>query len=139
MKFDWSEYFKLAQELAAMSGDSAASQEARLRSAISRAYYSVFCIARNYLRDVEGNTRISRNKTFDLNEHQYVAEEFVFHPSKQKRMTRIGRNLRYLRQIRNKADYADRIFNLPSDAKDALKTAEKVMKALSELNEEAES
>lgn len=40
MRFDWSEYLNLAQELAAISGDSV-NNEAKLRSAISRAYYAV--------------------------------------------------------------------------------------------------
>jgi len=38
MRFDWSEYLNLAQELAAISSESTNS-EARLRSAVSRAYY----------------------------------------------------------------------------------------------------
>jgi len=41
MRFDWSEYFNLAQELAVISSE-ATNNEARLRSAVSRAYYSVF-------------------------------------------------------------------------------------------------
>ena len=45
MSFDWSEYLKLAQELAGQTGNPA-SQEARLRAAVSRAYYAVFCISR---------------------------------------------------------------------------------------------
>ena len=40
MSFDWAEYLALAQELA-RPGTSNLSQEARLRSAISRAY----CVA----------------------------------------------------------------------------------------------
>lgn len=39
--FDWHEYFKLAQELAARK------DEARLRSALSRAYYYVYHLALN--------------------------------------------------------------------------------------------
>jgi len=43
MTFDWTEYLKLANELAKRN------DEASLRSSISRAYYGVFCIARNIL------------------------------------------------------------------------------------------
>ena len=106
MRFDWSEYLNLAEELAAISGDSD-NNEAKLRSAISRAYYAVFCLARNYLRDVEQDSRLSR-KTPDINEHQYVAEKFIFHKSKAKKMIKIGENLSRLRLFRNKADYEDR-------------------------------
>jgi uncharacterized protein (UPF0332 family) len=43
--FDWADYLVLAQELALHT-----SEEACLRSAVSRAYYSVFCTARDWLR-----------------------------------------------------------------------------------------
>ena len=71
MKFDWEEYFNLAQELAGTN------EEAKLRSAVSRAYYSAFCLARNYLRDIQQYPRLWRNKTYDINAHQYVAEKFI--------------------------------------------------------------
>ena len=45
--FDWGEFLSQAQRLAA-GGD-----EAGYRSSISRAYYSVFGLARRRLRDVE--------------------------------------------------------------------------------------
>jgi uncharacterized protein (UPF0332 family) len=136
MRFDWSEYLNLAEELAAISGDSD-NNEAKLRSAISRAYYAVFCLARNYLRDVEQDSRLSR-KTPDINEHQYVAKEFIFHKSKAKKMIKIGENLSRLRLFRNKADYEDRVFTLSSDVKIALKMAQNIMTSLSELNRETE-
>lgn len=68
MNFDWEEYFNLAKELAGTT------EEAKLRSAVSRAYYSAFCLARNYLRDIQQDPRLSRNKTYDINVHEYVAE-----------------------------------------------------------------
>ncbi|MEG4171823.1 MULTISPECIES: hypothetical protein [unclassified Microcoleus] len=80
MKFDWEEYFNLAKELAETT------EEAKLRSAVSRAYYSVFCLARNYLRDIQQDPRLSRNKTYDINDHQYVAEEFIHNQSKSQPM-----------------------------------------------------
>ena len=80
MKFDWLEYFNLAKELAETS------KEAELRSAVSRAYYSAFCLARNYLRDIQQDPRLSRNKTYDINDHQYVAEEFIHNQSRSQTM-----------------------------------------------------
>lgn len=132
MKFDWSEYFNLAQELAAISENSASS-EAKLRSAVSRAYYSVFCLSRNYLRDVEKDPRLSRRNISDLNEHQYVAEEFIFHKSKNPKIIKIGENLSRLRELRNKADYADTMFSLQKDVKYALKITENIISTLSDL------
>src|SRR4028119_2002178 len=110
MKFDWSEYFYLARELAETS------EEAKLRSAVSRAYYSAFCLARNYLRDIEQDPTLSRNKTYDINVHKHVADEFIHHKSnhksKSKTMREIGNDLKRLRNMRNKADYEDPMFNL---------------------------
>ncbi len=50
MTFDWSEYLKLAYELAGREGI-AANEEARLRSSISRAYFAAYSVAGNYLLD----------------------------------------------------------------------------------------
>ncbi|MEG5061002.1 HEPN domain-containing protein [Microcoleus sp. A2-C5] len=129
MKFDWSEYLNLAQELAAST------EEAKLRSAISRAYYSVFCLARNYLRDIEQDPRLSRNKTYDINDHQYVAEEFIYNRSKSQKITEIGRNLTRLRKIRNQADYEDTIFQLQKEVVRSLSLAPHIISALRELSD----
>ena len=137
MRFDWFEYFNLAQELAAISGDSA-NNDAKFRSAVSRAYYSVFCLARNYLRDVEKDPRLSRNKNPDINEHHYVAVECIFAYSRGICMLQVGENLSRLRELRNKGDYADTILNLSKDVQTALKLAQNIMSVLRELNQESE-
>ena len=129
MKFDWEEYFNLAQELAGTN------EEAKLRSAVSRAYYSAFCLARNYLRDIQQDPRLSRNKTYDINDHQYVAEEFIHNQSKSQTMIEIGKDLTRLRKMRNKADYEDTMFNLQREARNALVLAENIISALSNLTE----
>ena len=129
MKFDWSEYFYLAKELAETS------EEAELRSAVSRAYYSAFCLARNYLRDIQLDPRLSWHKTYDINAHQYVAEEFIYHQSKSQIMIEIGKDLTRLRIMRNKADYEDTIFYLQKEARNALVLAENIISALSNLTE----
>ena len=138
MKFDWSEYLNLATELAALSSDSD-DVEAKLRSAVSRAYYAVFCLSRNYLRDIEKDPRLSRKNSSDINEHQYVAKEFIFHKSKNKEMIKIGENLSRLRELRNKADYADTIFNLPKDVNYALKLAQNIISVLNSLKQDTRS
>ena len=133
-RFEWSEFLNLAQELAATNSDSSANREAKLRSAISRAYYSTFCLARNYWRDIEKDPRLFR-KNRDINEHLYVAEEFIYHPTKMKNMVKIGENLSRLRELRNKADYEDTIFNLQKEARNALVLAENIISALSKLTQ----
>jgi uncharacterized protein (UPF0332 family) len=129
MKFDWSEYFNLAKELAETS------KEAELRSAVSRAYYSAFCLARNYLRDIQQYPRLWRNKTYDINAHQYVAEKFIYNQSKSQIMIEIGKDLSRLRKMRNKADYEDTMFNLKREARTALMLAQNIISALSNLTE----
>jgi uncharacterized protein (UPF0332 family) len=129
MKFDWSEYFILAKELAQTS------KEAELRSAVSRAYYSAFCLARNYLRDIKQYPQLWRQKTYDINAHQYVAEKFIYNQSKSQIMIEIGKDLTRLRKMRNKADYEDTIFNLKREARTALMLAQNIILALSNLTE----
>ena len=129
MKFDWSEYFNLAKELAATS------KEAELRSAVSRSYYSAFCLARNYLRDIQQYPRLWRNITYDINAHKYVAEKFIYNQSKSQIMIEIGKDLSRLRKMRNKADYEDTMFNLKREARTALMLAENIISALSKLTQ----
>jgi uncharacterized protein (UPF0332 family) len=129
MKFDWSEYFNLAKELGETS------KEAELRSAVSRAYYSAFCLARNYLRDIQQYPRLWRNKTYEINAHQYVAEKFIYNQSKSQTMIEIGKDLSRLRKMRNKADYEDTMFNLKREARTALMLAQNIILALSNLTE----
>ena len=129
MKFDWSEYFYLAKELAETS------KEAELRSAVSRAYYSAFGLARNYLRDIQQYPRLWRNKTYDIKAHQYVAEKFIYNQSKSQTMIEIGKDLSRLRKMRNKADYEDTMFNLKREARTALMLAQNIILALSKLTE----
>lgn len=119
--FDWSKYLDLAKELA--NSNSEESNEAKLRSSISRAYYAAFCKARIYLRDIEKDPRLqpNRNLTVD-NVHRYVIEEF--RSKKEKELVQIGENLARLRRHRNNADYEDFISNLPSAVKQAMKQAE---------------
>ena len=129
MKFDWSEYFNLAKELAETSA------EAELRSAVSRAYYSAFCLARNYLRDIQQYPKLWHNKTYDINAHQYVAENFIYNQSKSQIMIEIGKDLSRLRKMRHKADYEDTMFNLKREARTALMLAQNIISALSNLTE----
>lgn len=146
MRFNWYEYFDLAKELADTnlinsedSANNAKSKifEAKLRSSISRSYYGAFCIARNYLRDILCDTRLSRARSGDINEHQYVAEEFKHNNVKNRKMIEVGNDLGRLRQLRNKADYEDNMYNLEKEVKLALKLAENIIAKIAELIEEA--
>ncbi|MBD0314674.1 MAG: HEPN domain-containing protein, partial [Microcoleus sp. T3-bin5] len=94
---------------------------------------SAFCLARNYLRDIQQYPRLWRHKTYDINAHQYVAEKFIYNQSKSQTMIEIGKDLSRLRKMRNKADYEDTMFNLPTQATTALKLADNIIALLSKL------
>ena len=125
MSFDWSEYLNLAQELAGQATGTS-SQEAKWRSAISRAYYAAFCEARNHLRDKERHS-IPRG----VEVHGYVRNQFKKSPDKVRKG--VGENLNRLRIDRNKADYDDTVAGLSADTKKALKLAERVISKLGSL------
>lgn len=141
MKFDWFKDYDLAKQLAGVNlintDDSANNSqlqisEAKLRSSISRAYYGAFCIARNYLRDVLLDPRLSKARD-SINEHQYVADEFRLNNAKNKKMVEIGNDLGRLRILRNKADYEDNVHNLEKEVSYALKLAENIFTKITEL------
>jgi uncharacterized protein (UPF0332 family) len=88
VSFDWKDYVYLAEDLLNRP------EESYLRSAISRAYYGVFCIARNNkgYKDFAGS-----------NVHWKVINEYKNSSDRNER--NLGRILDNLRRSRNDADY----------------------------------
>lgn len=127
MSFDWSEYLELAQELAG-EGASPTSEEAKLRSSVSRAYYAAFCKARNHLRDIERQTIPKGGKV-----HAYVRNQFK--DSTDRPRKKIGNDLDRLRLRRNKADYDDYVSGLSQMAVASLKSTQDVISTLNTLND----
>lgn len=125
MNFDWSEYLNLAKELAKQSSSSA-TEEAKLRSAISRAYYAAFCKARNYLRDVK-----KIQMTCTAQDHYLVAK--LFKASSDRNWNKVGVNLERLRIDRNKVDYDDSVSGLRSMSKLDLILAQQIITILNRL------
>ena len=99
MSFNWSDFLALAEALFS-NPDMPGPDEASLRSVTSRAYYAAFCSARNFARDYE-----NLNLTQTAKDHQLVIRHFQ--KSQNPIHRKIGRNLRRLRDHRNKADYED--------------------------------
>ena len=98
MSFNWKDYVSLAEDLV----DSA--QESTLRSCVSRAYYGVFCIARN------GKSYKSYKGKPGENLHRKIINEYKFSSDVKEQET--GRILDNLRKSRNEADYdADKQIN----------------------------
>lgn len=117
MTFNWSEYLNLAQELAQATTD-----EAKLRAAISRAYYAAFIKARNFLQEREGLTIPTENT------HKYVINQFK--NSSDPVRIKIGRRLLRLRGFRNQADY-DNIFpKLAEKTQESLNLARRIISIL---------
>lgn len=125
MTFDWTEYFRLARELAGQA-TIPANQEAKLRSSVSRAYYAAFCKARNYLRDVD---KIS--VPTDGTVHQYVQEKFEI--SSDPIRKQLGEDLKRLRRRRNKADYQDSVSNPANETTMSLTWSDQILTAISSL------
>ncbi|HXF49100.1 MAG TPA: hypothetical protein VNL73_06715 [Verrucomicrobiae bacterium] len=107
MAFDWALYVKLADELIKYQRTTSYS-EAYLRTSISRSYYGVFCIARNFL--VTAGTTIPRANT-----HKSVREEYLSSSDRPKQI--IGKNLGRLWRKRKNADYENIAFINIDEAK----------------------
>lgn len=125
MTFDWTDYYDLAGELAGPAR-LRSGREARLRSALSRAYYAAFCLARNQLRDREGHAVPPHGQA-----HQYVANAFA--ASADPRRAAIGVRLGRLRRERNRVDYQDNVSNLAVLVATQLRTAQSVLALLRAL------
>jgi uncharacterized protein (UPF0332 family) len=102
--------------------------EAKLRSAISRAYCGAFRQARNYLCDNDGQ---SLKVLLKGNTHQNVINSFDRNNSIDYQI--IAQLLCDLRSARNKADYDDVVPNLSSLAMTALLQSEQIIDLLRNL------
>ena len=96
MSFEWSHYVDLAEELI-NHGEGSDIESAYFRSAVSRAYYGVYCIARDM---VEKNT----GKPVD-SDLSHVAVRNAFIGSASKISNKVGKELQSLHSVRKNADY----------------------------------
>jgi uncharacterized protein (UPF0332 family) len=125
MSFDWHHYLELAKHLNA-NANSFPDTEACYRSVVSRAYYAVYCLARNYIKQTD-------NVTFSGNDHKRLQDHLTSGPGQQLRH-KIGNQLKQLHQVRIKADYADNLDELPvNSASKALAQAERIINNLHQL------
>jgi len=125
MSFNWAQLCDLAQELAGQTPVTPAGQEARLRCAISRAYYAAFITARNHARDRLG-------QTFALNKaHSSLPD--VLMASTDDTLKKVGSDLVRLRSARDKADYDDAIDKLESLASVGILLSRQILSGLSSL------
>ena len=99
MTFVWTEYLTLAEELTKITIPTI-SEEARLRCALSRAYYAVFHVALRVAQRRGGYVRTPGSGT-----HEDLIVYFMAHSRSEWRT--VGADLRTLYQLRIQADYQD--------------------------------
>jgi uncharacterized protein (UPF0332 family) len=98
MAFNWELYIDLSKELIEGQRGKGTPQEAHLRTAISRAYFGIYCLARNYLEE-KGNAIPGKDS------HKTVREAFL--ESGNKLGIQIGDALGRLFKKRKDADYGN--------------------------------
>jgi hypothetical protein len=118
--FNWFDYFNLAEELLQHEG------EAYQRSAVSRAYYAVYCNARNRLQ-LGGEYAPQEDET----EHTHVWNTFRRGPERER--IQIGELGHRLRERRNMVDYEDYIERLSDVVDDAMIRAHRIRAVLERL------
>jgi uncharacterized protein (UPF0332 family) len=119
---DWFVYYDLALQWVGNDGD------AYKRSAVSRAYYAMFCTARNELL----NSVDEYNPPECGSEHVYVWNSYKEdrHPRGTKHIGVLGNRLR---RYRNRADYDNVILNFPELVEDAMASAAELKEHLDDL------
>jgi hypothetical protein len=128
MPFDWQEYLKLAEHLRDNPAG-ALNQEAAGRSAVSRAYYAVFCHARNYAQMRENFIPLG-----DADDHRRLFDHF-----ERTNKRDIARHLQQLRRWRNDADYVDALVGIAAMAKNAVAEAHRVRNKIDAAERRGES
>jgi uncharacterized protein (UPF0332 family) len=115
-KFNWEDYIKLSERLVLNN------TESDWRSSISRAYYDLFCVA----RDKAGL------KDEKISVHYKVIQHYK--TSKKAEEVLIGNNLNTLKKLRVKSDYIDDFTIRQAKAKDSVETARKCLNCIYQLN-----
>lgn len=128
MNFDWFGYLTLAEHMMNNHDsypDEEPFREAVYRSIVSRAYYSVYCMARNYVRDVD-------RREFSGSAHQELQNYLIRHPEKIRK--KLGSQLKNLHEHRLKVDYEDDLHELAiNKAKRAIAEAKIIVQGLATL------
>ncbi|QTA83055.1 Uncharacterized protein dnl_54480 [Desulfonema limicola] len=127
MSFDWRNY-KILAEYLYKNVNAFPDREACFRALISRAYYSVFCSVRDYIKQTYGIS-------FTKSEHQAIP--LYLKKTNDKLQQKIGRQLEGFFDDRVNADYKENWHNkqnIVMTAGKSLKIANDIFKCLDELN-----
>jgi len=134
MNFNWAHYKILAEHLfntqknSSPENNNPLDSEACYRTCINRAYYSVFCSVREYVKEKSG-------KSFSISEHKQIPMYLQQHSDKT--MKKIGSQLIDFARDRVSADYNadwDRPNSVAMTAGKSLSRANKILKTLGMLN-----
>jgi uncharacterized protein (UPF0332 family) len=132
MTFDWSAFLHLAEALESGAGNGEL-EDARYRSAISRAYYAAFCSARDHLRHELGHDHIPRQGA-----HEYVRRQFQGLRRVRGEYRVVGAYLRRLHVARAEADYnSEWRADLSGAARIAIADCRRVLQSLEAVRSEA--
>ena len=126
MSFDWDQYYELATSLAGRDGSP--SEEAKKRSAISRAYYAALIQARQKASDRTGDD-IPRYGT-----HHWTIKKYQKDPAPEAK--RIGSHLKRLKKRRERADYENKVPGLNSELESALEEASSLLSRIDGLSDQ---
>jgi uncharacterized protein (UPF0332 family) len=119
--FEWADFVTLAQQLRDQDG------EASHRSAISRAYYGVFCQARNHL---EKQDKTSKYRDGDVHSNVWRAYD-----NRGRTYKAVGTSGRRLRELRNKVDYDDDIEKLEDKLIQTFSEVDKILQYLQQVQQ----
>lgn len=119
--FDWTEYLNLAGELSKDTTFQSA-RDARLRSAISRAYYAAFHKAR---------ITVLPPRVAAWGSHQQIID--MLQESEDPARRQLGVDLARLKGNRRKADYDDIVVNMSALVEDSLIGAQELIEAFNVL------
>ena len=123
MTFDWLDYLTLAQNLAGQTV--IVSEQAKFRSAISRAYYAAFHQAKQVLEEKDRLTIPLQNV------HKFVINQFQNHPDPIRQ--KIGNRLQVLRGYRNQADYESSTYITTNTCQESLTLARRIISNIDSL------
>ena len=123
MSFDWTGYLVVATDL------SVSDDESRCRTSISRAYYSAFHLALDWMVSKDPQLKLSVPK--DGRVHEFVLDHF--NSSKSRQGLFVAGKLRSLRRSRTAADYDSTTPVGKAQAQTSLDQAKKLMEALKTL------
>lgn len=123
MNFDWLDYLALPQNLAGQT--IVVSEQAKFRSAISRAYYAAFHQATQVLVEKDRLTIPLQNV------HKFAIAQFQNHPDPIRQ--KIGDRLQVLRGYRNQADYESSTSITANTCQESLTLARRIILSIDSL------